>query len=152
QVRRLVAATADHESVPITVLHSASTRLDGSAPLYLEGYGAYGVALPASFDSNILSLVDRGFVYAIAHVRGGLEKGERWYNAARGERKVNTFTDFIAVAEYLISAGYTSPGRIVAHGHSAGGLLVAAVANMRPDLFAGIVASVPFVDTLNSML
>jgi oligopeptidase B len=152
QVRRLTAATADHERVPITVLHRVSTRLDGSAPLYLEGYGAYGVALPASFDSNILSLVDRGFVYAIAHVRGGLEKGERWYNAARGERKANTFNDFITVAEYLSSAGYTSPGRIVAYGNSAGGLLVGAVANMRPDLFAGIIARVPFVDTLNSML
>ena len=152
QVRRLAAATADNERVPITVLHRAGMRLDGSAPLFLEGYGAYAVALPAAFDSNILSLVDRGFVYAIAHVRGGSEKGERWRNAGRRERKAHSFKDFIAVAEYLSTAGYTSPGRIVARGDSAGGLLVGAVANMRPDLFAGIIARVPFVDVLNTML
>ena len=152
EVRRLAAATADDERVPITVLHRAGLRLDGSAPLFLEGYGAYAFALPALFDSNILSLVDRGFVHAIAHVRGGTEKGERWRNAGRRERKVNTFTDFIAVAEYLSTAGYTSPGRIVACGDSAGGLLVGAVSNMRPDLFAGIIARVPFVDVLNTML
>jgi oligopeptidase B len=110
------------------------------------------LAMPASFDSNIFSLVDRGFIYAIAHVRGGLEKGERWYNAGRHERKVNTFTDFIAVADHLSMAGYTSPGRIIARGDSAGGLLMGAVANTRPDLFAGIIARVPFVDVLNSML
>ena len=106
---------------------------------------------PASI-SNVLSLVDRGFVYAIAHVRGGTEKGERWRNAGRRENKPNTFTDFIAVAEHLIKAGYTSRGRIVARGDSAGGLLMGAVANMRPDLFAGIIARVPFVDVLNTML
>jgi oligopeptidase B len=151
QVRRVAAATADNERVPITVLHRAG-MLDGSAPLFLEGYGAYGFALPALFDSNILSLVDRGFVYAIAHVRGGPGKGERWRNAGRRERKANTFKDFITVAEYLSKAGYTSPGRIVARGDSAGGLLVGAVANMRPHLFAGIIARAPFVDVLNTML
>ena len=110
------------------------------------------IAFPAAFDSNMLSLVDRGFVYAIAHVRGGLEKGERWRNAGRCENKVNTFKDFIAVAEHLGKAGYTAPGRIVARGDSAGGLLMGVVANMRPDLFAGIIARVPFVDVLNTML
>ena len=142
-VRRLFAPTADNELVPITVLHRKGLKLDGSAPLFLEGYGAYAFVFADSFDSNLLSLVDRGFVYAIAHIRGGLEKGERWRRGGRRETKVNTFTDFIAVAEYLIKAGYTSRGRIVARGDSAGGLLMGAIANMRPDLFAGIVARVP---------
>ena len=114
--------------------------------------GPTAYPLEAEFNSNLLSLVDRGFVYAIAHVRGGMEKGKRWHNAGRLENKVNTFTDFIAVAEYLIKAGYGAPGRIVARGDSAGGTLVGAVANMRPDLFAGIVASVPYVDVLNTLL
>src|SRR5262249_33146425 len=140
------------ELVPITVLYRKGLKLDGSAPLFLEGYGAYGFAFPASFDANILSLVDRGFVYAIGHIRGGLEKGERWRNAGRRENKVNTFKDFITVAEYLVAAGYGTRGRIVARGDSAGGLLMGAVANMRPDLFAGIVARVPFVDMINTLL
>jgi oligopeptidase B len=151
-VRRLAAPTADNEQVPITILHRRGVPIDGSAPLYLEGYGAYAVPLEAEFDANLLSLVDRGFVYAIAHVRGGLEKGKRWHNAGRLKNKVNTFTDFIAAAEYLIKAGYGAHGRIVARGDSAGGTLVGAVANMRPDLFAGIVASVAYVDVLNSLL
>jgi oligopeptidase B len=151
-VRRLFATTADHEQVPITLLYRKGTKLDGSAPLFLEGYGAYALPLPASFSGNILSLVDRGFVYGLAHVRGGIEKGERWRNTGRRENKMNTFTDFIAVAEYLIQSGYTSRGRIVARGDSAGGLLMGVVANMRPDLFAGIIARVPFVDALNTML
>ncbi len=151
-VRRLNALTADHEEVPVTVLYRKGTPLDGSAPLYLEGYGAYAYVFETSFDANVLSLVDRGFVYAIAHVRGGLEKGERWRNAGRRQNKVNTFNDFIGVADHLIKAGYTRPGRIVARGDSAGGLLMGVVANMRPDLFAGIVARVPFVDALNTML
>ena len=144
--------TADKEEVPITLLHRKDLALDGSAPLFLEGYGAYAYNFAATFDGNVLSLVDRGFVYAIAHVRGGIEKGERWRNAGRRANKVNTFTDFIAVAEHLIKAGYTSRGRIVARGDSAGGLLMGAVANMRPDLFAGMIARVPFVDALNTML
>ena len=151
-VRRLAVTTADNEQVPITVVHRKDLRLDGSAPLFLEGYGAYAYVYEASFDSNILSLVDRGMVYAIAHIRGGLEKGERWHNAGRLANKVNTFTDFIAVAEHLSRAGYTALGRIVARGDSAGGLLMGAVANMRPDLFAGFIARVPFVDALNTML
>jgi oligopeptidase B len=151
-VRRLAVTTGDNEQVPVTVLHRKDRPIDGSAPLYLEGYGAYSYVFPISFDSKILSLVDRGMVYAIAHVRGGLEKGERWRDAGRRANKPNTFTDFIAVAEYLNKAGYAAPGRIVARGDSAGGLLMGAVANMRPDLFAGIVARVPFVDVLNTML
>jgi oligopeptidase B len=151
-VRRLFAVAADKEQVPVTLLYRKSTPIDGSAPLYIEGYGAYAENFTTTFDANVLSLVDRGFVYAIAHVRGGIEKGERWRNAGRRENKVNTFTDFIAVTEHLIKNGYTARGRIVARGDSAGGLLVGAVANMRPDLFAGMIARVPFVDALNTML
>src|SRR3712207_2122923 len=110
------------------------------------------MSMPASFRTNILSLVDRGFVYAIAHVRGGTEKGWRWYTLGKREKKINTFTDFIACGEALIAAGYTRRGRIVAHGGSAGGMLMGAVANLAPDLFAGILAEVPFVDVLNTML
>jgi oligopeptidase B len=151
-VRRLFVMTTDKEEVPVTLFYRKATAIDGSAPLFLEGYGAYADNFPAAFDANVLSLVDRGFVYAIAHVRGGIEKGERWRNAGRREHKINTFTDFIAVAEHLIKSGYTARGRIVARGDSAGGLLVGAVANMRPDLFAGMIARVPFVDALNTML
>ena len=151
-VRRLSVTAADNEQVPITVLHRKGQPLDGSAPLFLEGYGAYAYVFPTSFDANVLSLVDRGFVYAIAHIRGGLEKGERWRNAGRLQSKRNTFDDFIAVAEHLSKAGYTAPGRIVARGDSAGGLLMGVVANMRPDLFAGLIARVPYVDALNTML
>jgi oligopeptidase B len=151
-VRRLSVPTRDNEYVPVTLLYKRDLPIDGSAPLFIEGYGAYSFAFPASFDANLLSLVDRGFIYAIAHIRGGLEKGERWRNAGRLRNKTNTFTDFIAVTEHLITSGYAAPGRIVARGDSAGGLLMGAIANMRPDLFAGIVARVPFVDTLNTSL
>ena len=151
-VRRLAATTSDHEQVPITVLHRKGLPLDGSAPLFVEAYGAYSRAFSTEFDSNILSLVDRGMVYAIAHVRGGIEKGQRWRNGGRLANKENTFNDFIAVAEYLSKTGYAAPGRIVARGASAGGLVMGVIANRRPDLFAGIVARVPFVDALNSLL
>ena len=151
-VRRLSVTTADNEQVPVTVLHRKGQALDGSAPLFLEGYGAYADVFATSFDANVLSLVNRGFVYAIAHIRGGLEKGKRWHNAGRLQNKRNTFDDFIAAAEHLSKAGYTAPGHIVARGDSAGGLLMGVVANMRPDLFAGLVARVPYVDVLNTML
>ena len=131
---------------------ASGTPLDGSAPALLYGYGAYGMAMPAALFGVALSLVDRGFVYAIAHMRGGMEKGYRWYRQGRREHKPNTFTDFIAAAETLIQQGYTAPGRIVAEGGSAGGMLMGAVANMRPDLWAGVIAEVPFVDVLNTML
>jgi oligopeptidase B len=133
-------------------LFKRDTKLDGSAPLLLYGYGAYGMAIPAGFSTNALSLVDRGFVYAIAHVRGGKDKGYRWYRQGKREKKVNSFTDFIAAGEFLAGQRYTSRGRIVAQGGSAGGMLMGAVANMAQDLFLGIIAEVPFVDVLTTIL
>ena len=150
--RRLFGRAKDGETVPISLVHRRDLPRDGSAPCLLYGYGSYGTSMPASFRTNLLSLVDRGFVYAIAHVRGGTEKGWRWYLDGKREKKPNTFSDFIACGEALIEAGYTARGRIVAHGGSAGGMLMGAVANLAPDLFAGIVADVPFVDVLNTML
>ncbi|MDP2618670.1 MAG: S9 family peptidase [Hyphomicrobiales bacterium] len=150
--RRIHAPSHDGAEVPVTLLYRKDTPLDGSAPLYLYGYGAYGIAIPAAFSTNRLSLVDRGFVFALAHVRGGKDKGYGWYKAGRREHKMNSFTDFIAAAEHLIAEGYTARGRIVAEGRSAGGMLVGAAANRTPDLFLGIVAGVPFVDVLNTML
>ncbi|WP_043878941.1 S9 family peptidase [Azorhizobium caulinodans] len=150
--RRLFATAADGEQVPISLLYRADTPLDGSAPCLLYGYGAYGMSMPASFSTTRLSLVDRGFVYAIAHVRGGTEKGWHWYTDGKLAKKTNTFTDFIAAAEHLVQARLTRPEKIVAQGGSAGGMLMGAIANMRPDLFAGIVAEVPFVDVLATML
>src|SRR5262245_4842873 len=150
--RRIMAPTKDGESVPVSLLHRTDATLDSSTPLLLYGYGAYGISIPASFSANALSLVDRGFVYAIAHVRGGKEKGHHWYKEGKREKKVNTFTDFIAAGNYLSRAGFTSRGRIIAHGASAGGMLMGAVANMTPDLFLGVIAEVPFVDVLTTML
>jgi oligopeptidase B len=150
--RRVFATAPDGASVPVSLLYRAGTPLDGTAPLLLYGYGAYGMSMPAGFSTTRLSLVDRGFVYAIAHIRGGTEKGWRWYTDGKLDKKTNTFTDFIACAEHLIAAGFARPDGIVAHGGSAGGMLMGAVANMRPDLFAGIVAEVPFVDVLTTML
>ena len=149
--RRITATSYDGAQVPITVLHRRDTAIDGSAPLLLYGYGAYGISMPAGFATNRLSLVDRGFVYAIAHIRGGTEKGYQWYFDGKLANKINTFLDFIAAAEALVGAGYTSAGRIAAHGGSAGGMLMGAVANMRPDLFRAIIADVPFVDVLTTM-
>ena len=149
--RRLAAVSHDGARVPVSLLYRRTTPLDGTAPLLLYGYGAYGHAIPAAFSTNRLSLVDRGFVYAIAHVRGGSDCGYGWYLDGKLERKTNTFADFIAVARHLIAEGYTAEGRIAAHGGSAGGMLMGAVANMRPELFAGIVAEVPFVDVLTTM-
>jgi oligopeptidase B len=150
--RRIFAPAADGETVPVSLLYRKDTPLDGTAPCLLYGYGAYGMAMPASFGTSRLSLVDRGFVYAIAHVRGGKEKGYRWYAEGRRRKKVNTFTDFVAAAEFLIKERITARGRIVGWGGSAGGLLIGAVANMAGDLFAGLIAEVPFVDTLTTML
>jgi oligopeptidase B len=150
--RRVMAPAKDGETVPISLLYRKDTALDGSAPLLLYGYGAYGLAIPAGFNTNALSLVDRGFVYAIAHVRGGKDKGYRWYKDGKREKKVNSFTDFVAAGEFLAAQGFTSRGRIVAQGGSAGGMLMGAVANLAPDLFRGIIAEVPFVDVLTTML
>jgi oligopeptidase B len=150
--RRLYAPATDGELVPVSMLYRKDTPLDGTAPVLLYGYGSYGIAIPASFSTTRLSLVDRGFIFAIAHVRGGKEKGYRWYTEGKREKKLNTFTDFIAAGEYLVQAGFTQRGRIVANGGSAGGMLMGVVANMAPDLFLGIIADVPFVDVLNTML
>ena len=150
-VERLNAPASDGELVPVTVLRRKSTPVDGSAPLLLYGYGSYGIPMPASFSTNRLSLVDRGWIYAIAHIRGGSDKGWNWFLSARRFSKKNTFTDFIAAAEHLIERRYARAGNIVAQGGSAGGLLVGAVTNMRPDLWAGVIGQVPFVDVINTM-
>jgi oligopeptidase B len=150
--RRLLAPAADGETVPISLLYKKGTPLDGSAPLFLYGYGSYGITIPASFSTSRLSLTDRGFIFAIAHIRGGKDKGYRWYTEGKHEKKLNTFTDFIAAGEYLVKERYTQHGRIVANGGSAGGMLMGVVANMAPELFLGIIADVPFVDVLNTML
>jgi oligopeptidase B len=149
--RRLFATAADGERVPITATMLKSTPLDGTAPLLLYGYGAYGHSQEASFSIRALSLIDRGWVYALAHTRGGADKGYGWFLGGRRFKKKNTFTDFIACAEHLIAEQYTAPRRIVAYGGSAGGMLMGAIANMRPDLWAGVIAAVPFVDVLNTM-
>lgn len=151
-LRRLAAPTADGQTVPVSVLHRRGLALDGSAPLLIYGYGAYGYAMDASFSTNRFSLVDRGFVYAIAHVRGGTDKGWRWYEDGKLTKKTNTFDDFLAATRHMIDLGYADPHKVVAHGGSAGGLLMGAIANKAPELYAGIVADVPFVDVLNTML
>ena len=150
--RRIFATAPDGAGVPVSILHRRDLPLDGRAPLLLYGYGAYGHALSASFGTKRLSLVDRGFVFAIAHVRGGTDKGWHWYTDGKLAHKPNTFSDFIAAGRALAEAGYTAPGRIVAEGGSAGGMLMGVVANDAPELFAGIIADVPFVDVLNTIL
>jgi len=151
--RRLYAPAKDGETIPITLLHRADFTPGGDgAPLLLYGYGAYGHSLAADFDEDALSLVERGFVYAFAHVRGGTDKGWNWYESGKLEKKANTFSDFLACARHLIAAGYTREGAIVAQGASAGGMLMGAIVNEAPQLFAGIIAGVPFVDVLHTML
>jgi oligopeptidase B len=149
---RIMAKSDDGAEVPVSILHRKDFVRDGKAPLLLYGYGSYGAAMPASFTANRLSLVDRGFVYAIAHIRGGSDKGWGWYLDGKREKKTNTFDDFAAAGRALCAAKYTSARRIVGHGGSAGGMLMGAVANRAGELFAGIVAEVPFVDVLNTML
>ena len=149
---RITAKSHDGALVPVSLLHRRGLVLDGRAPLLLYGYGSYGAAMPASFSANRLSLVDRGFVYAIAHIRGGSDKGWGWYLDGKREKKTNTFDDFAASARALIDAKYTSARRIVGHGGSAGGMLMGVAANRAPELFAGIVTEVPFVDVLATML
>jgi|tagenome__1003787_1003787.scaffolds.fasta_scaffold20970297_2 oligopeptidase B len=149
---RLWGNAPDGTRVPISVVHRRDVALNGTAPALLAGYGAYEHSSDPAFRASRVSLLDRGFVCAIAHVRGGGELGRAWYENGRLDHKANTFTDFIACAEALIEQGYTNPARLVARGGSAGGLLMGAVANLRPDLFAGIVAEVPFVDVVTTML
>jgi oligopeptidase B len=132
-VRRIFATASDGAQVPVTVLTRADHKDDGSAPCLLYGYGSYGISIPASFSTNALSLVDRGFVYAIAHIRGGKDKGFAWYKAGKAENKVNTFTDFIAVRDHLVEAKIVDGAHIVAQGGSAGGMLMGAIANMAPE-------------------
>jgi len=148
---RLSATAPDGERVPITIVYRKDMRRSGGNPTLIFGYGAYGLSLHATFTRTAFSLIDRGFVYAMAHVRGGHEKGERWYDEGRMLNKRNTFTDFIAVTEALIATGYADPRSVFAQGGSAGGLLMGTIANLRPDLYAGIVAEVPFVDVVTTM-
>jgi oligopeptidase B len=151
-IERLYAPATDGTLIPLSILYRKGLNKDGGNPLLLYGYGAYGLSIDASFASPRLSLVDRGFVFAIAHVRGGQEMGRQWYEDGKLLKKKNTFTDFVACAEFLISEKFTSPERLFAMGRSAGGLLMGAVSNIRPDLFKGIVAEVPFVDVITTML
>src|SRR5438552_5746912 len=138
--------------VPVTLLLRRGTPLDVSRPVLLYAYGSYGATIEPTFNSNVLSLVDRGFIYAIAHIRGGQEMGRRWYDDGKMMHKLNTFRDYIDVGEELVRLKFTSRDRLVANGGSAGGLLMGAVVNMRPELFRAVVADVPFVDVINTML
>jgi len=149
---RLHATAADGTKIPVSVVYRHDTPRDGSAPLLLYGYGSYGISMPVSFSSNRLSLLDRGMIFAIAHTRGGGELGKPWHDAGRMHRKMNTFTDFLACAEDLIAWGFAAKDKLIIEGGSAGGLLMGAAANLRPDLFRAVVSHVPFVDVVNTML
>jgi oligopeptidase B len=149
---RLMAKAYDGTLIPISMVYKKSMVKDGKTPLLLYGYGSYGYSMDPYFSPVRLSLLDRGFIYAIAHIRGGEEMGRNWYEDGKLLKKKNTFTDFIACGEYLVENGYTSPGHLYAMGGSAGGLLIGAVVNMRPDLFNGVIAAVPFVDVVTTML
>jgi oligopeptidase B len=149
---RATARAADGTAIPISLVYRKGLVKDGRSPCLLTGYGAYGASSDPHFSAANLSLLDRGFVYAIAHVRGGGEMGQRWHDAGKLLAKKNTFTDFVAAAEHLVREGYTSPARLAIWGGSAGGLLIGAVLNLRPDLFGAAIAEVPFVDVINSML
>ena len=150
--KKIFATAHDNEKIPITILYKKGIKLDSSNHLLLYGYGSYGISIPSNFSTNRLSLVDRGIIYAIAHIRGGKEKGYEWYENGKLLNKKNTFLDFISCAEKLCEDKYTSPKKIIAQGGSAGGLLMGYIANERPDLFLGIIAQVPFVDICNTML
>ena len=152
KAERVFATASDGTKIPMSVVYRKGVKLDGSAPLLLYGYGSYGASIPPTFSSSRLSLLDRGVIFAIGHIRGGGELGEEWREAGRMMKKINTFTDFIACGETLVKLKYTSSDRLVIQGGSAGGLLVGAVSNMRPDLFKAVVSQVPFVDVLNTML
>jgi oligopeptidase B len=149
---RLFATAPDGTKIPVSLVYRKDKKGKGTNPLYLYGYGSYGYSLPVGFSSNRLSLLDRGFVLAYAHIRGGGDMGKPWHDAGRLMHKMNTFTDFIAVTEYLTAHGYGDPRRVAIEGGSAGGLLMGAVANMRPDLYRAVLSHVPFVDVMNTML
>ena len=152
QAERIYAAAADGARIPISLVYRKGFRRDGSDPMLLTGYGAYGYTYPVNFSSNILSLLDRDFVFAIAHIRGGGDLGKAWHDQGRMMNKKNTFTDFITAAQHLVDQRYTSSDRLIATGTSAGGLLMGAIANMRPELFKAVIARVPFLDVINTML
>lgn len=152
QTERIMAKARDGIEVPISLVYRKGVKKDGSAPLMLYGYGSYGASMEPSFSAMRLSLLDRGFIYAIAHIRGGQEMGRWWYEDGKKFKKMNTFTDFIDCAEHLVANNYTSKGNLYASGGSAGGLLMGAVVNMRPDLWNGVIAAVPFVDVVTTML
>ena len=152
EVEQIYSVASDGAKIPVSVLHLKGAKLDGTGPLYLYGYGSYGISVDMFFNSNIFSLADRGVVYAVAHIRGGGEMGKAWHDAGRMMNKKNTFDDFIAVAEDLTRRGYGSRDKLVIEGASAGGLLMGAVLNLRPDLFHAAVVKVPFVDVMNTML
>lgn len=152
KTERLFARAGDGTLVPLSIVYRKGLTRDGSNPCLLYGYGSYGASLDAGFSSIRVSLLDRGFVYALAHIRGGEEMGRYWYEDGKLLKKKNTFTDFIACAEHLIAEGYTNSSRLFIQGGSAGGLLIGAVVNMRPELFKGAIAQVPFVDVMTTML
>jgi len=149
---RLYATAKDGTRIPISILYPAGLTRDGEAPLLLNAYGSYGVPAWAAFNSNRFSLLDRGMCFALAHIRGGSDMGKIWHEQGRMMQKMNTFTDFIACAEHLVAEKWTRPEKLVITGGSAGGLLMGAVSNLRPDLFRAVVSIVPFVDVMNSML
>ena len=152
ETRRLYAPARDGEQIPVTIVYRKDLEPTGNNPLLQYGYGSYGFSVDPRFNSNAISLLDRGFIYAIAHVRGGQDMGRQWYDDGKLLNKKNTFYDFIDVSEYLIASNYTTPEKLFASGGSAGGLLMGAVMNMRPELYKGIIAGVPFVDVVTTML
>ena len=152
EMQRITATAKDGTAVPITLLYAKGTKQDGHAPCLLYAYGSYGISFDVTFSSARYSLIDRGAIFALAHIRGGGDLGPRWHDDGRMGRKMNTFTDFIACAEHLIAHQWTRSERLVIQGGSAGGLLMGAVTNMRPELFAGVLSQVPFVDVINTML
>jgi oligopeptidase B len=152
QVEQIYATASDGVKIPISVVHLKGAKLDGKGPLYLTGYGSYGIPYDIGFNSDLFSMIDRGVVAAVAHIRGGGEMGKAWHDDGRMMHKKNTFTDFVASAEYLLAQGYGSKDRLAIEGRSAGGLLMGAVLNMRPDLFHAALVGVPFVDVMNTML
>ncbi len=152
RTERLLAPGHDGTLVPISLVYKTGMARNGDNPLLLEGYGSYGYSSDPDFNPNVLSLLDRGFIYGIAHVRGGQEMGRAWYEDGKLFKKINTFTDFISCAEYLVRHGYTRPAKLCALGGSAGGLLMGAVVNLQPDLFRAVIAAVPFVDVITTML
>jgi oligopeptidase B len=152
ETRRLFATARDGTQIPVSMVYRKGTQKDGKNPLLQYGYGSYGSSVYPYFSADRLSLLDRGFIFVMAHIRGGSEMGREWYYDGRQLQKMNTFTDFIDVSKFLVAEGYTSPGHLYAYGGSAGGLLMGAVLNMAPELYNGVVAAVPFVDVVTTML